>query len=140
MTHDDETGQPRVRRSRLMIHLDTSFLVAALKSGSAQQVLLDAWLLAEEDIKISVVAWAEFLCGPLTATDESLARQMFPAAEAFSIIDAEKAAHLFNRTGRRSRSLADCMIASVAIRCGAKLATTNKGDFQVFVASGLVLA
>jgi predicted nucleic acid-binding protein len=49
-------------------------------------------------------------------------------------------ADLFNKTGRRSRSLADCLIAAVAIRCGAKLATVNTGDFQVFVQYGLTLA
>jgi predicted nucleic acid-binding protein len=50
------------------------------------------------------------------------------------------AANLFNQTGRRSRSLANCMIASVSIRCGAKLATVNLADFQPFVAHGLILA
>ena len=54
--------------------------------------------------------------------------------------DAEKAAQLFNLTGRRSRSLADCMIAAVAIRSGAKMATINAAHFQPFLAHGLVLA
>jgi hypothetical protein len=49
------------------------------------------------------------------------------------------AADLFNKTGRRSRSLADCLIAAVAIRCGAKLATVNTGDFQAFVQYGLTV-
>jgi len=47
---------------------------------------------------------------------------------------------LFNKTGRRSRSLADCMIAAIAIRCGASLATINTADFQPFVQYGLALA
>jgi len=49
------------------------------------------------------------------------------------------AAILFNQTGRRSRTLADCMIAAVAIRCNAKLATINASDFQAFVQHGLIL-
>jgi predicted nucleic acid-binding protein len=54
--------------------------------------------------------------------------------------DTNLAAQLFNHTGRRSRTLADCMIAAVAIRCGVQLATANTADFQPFVTHGLVLA
>lgn len=39
-----------------------------------------------------------------------------------------------------TNSLADCMIAAVAIRCGAKLATGNIVDFKPFQPHGLVLA
>jgi predicted nucleic acid-binding protein len=65
---------------------------------------------------------------------------MFSNVEVLSAADAEMAAQLFNNTGRRSRSLADCMIATVAIRCGARLATINTTDFQPFVQHGLALA
>jgi len=80
------------------------------------------------------------LCGPLDATAENIARQIFPNPEPLLPTDAALAAKLFNQTGRRSRSLADCMIAAVAIRCDAKLATINAADFQPFVKEGLVLA
>jgi len=76
----------------------------------------------------------------MDATAEALARQIFPDPEPFLSADAALAAGLFNQTGRRSRSLADCMIAAVAIRCGAKLATINTGDFQPLTQHGLVLA
>jgi predicted nucleic acid-binding protein len=66
--------------------------------------------------------------------------QIFPSPEPFIAADAALAASLFNQTGRRSRSLADCMIAAVAIRCGAKLATVNSHDFHPLVAHGLILA
>lgn len=89
---------------------------------------------------VSSIAWAEFLCGPMDATAEALARQIFPNPEPFLTTDAAPAASLFNQTGRRSRTLADCMIAAVAIRCGARLATINIGDFQPFTQHGLILA
>ncbi|MBI4025667.1 MAG: hypothetical protein HY360_11855 [Verrucomicrobia bacterium] len=65
---------------------------------------------------------------------------MFPDPKPFLFPDAVKAAELFNLTGRRSRSLADCMISAVAIRRGATLATINIADFQSFQQHGLILA
>jgi predicted nucleic acid-binding protein len=123
-----------------MIHLDTNFLVAALKVGSMEGKKLDQWLTAKEPLGISAVAWAEFRCGPLTPKDEAISKQMLPTIEPLSGQDGEQAGYLFNQTGRRSRSLSDCMIAAVAIRCGAKLATINQADFQRFVQHGLLLA
>ena len=89
---------------------------------------------------MSAVAWAEFLCGPLDAGDEALARALLQAVEPLTTADAERAAGLFNATGRRSRTLADCLIAATAIRCGSRVAMVNVGDFQPFVAHGMVLA
>jgi predicted nucleic acid-binding protein len=99
-----------------------------------------AWVSTQETFNASSVAWAEFLCGPLDATADALARQIFPNPEPFLPLDAVLAASLFNQTGRRSRSLADCMIAAVAIRCGARLATINAGDFLPLTRHGLILA
>jgi predicted nucleic acid-binding protein len=123
-----------------MIHLDTNFLVSALRSGTAEESRVNSWLSGNEVLGTSAVAWAELFCGPLSARDELIARQMFSHVDVLSGTDAEMAAKLFNQTGRRSRSLADCMIAAVAIRCGAKLATINTADFQPFVQYGLALA
>jgi predicted nucleic acid-binding protein len=69
-----------------------------------------------------------------------LAQKLFPAPEPFLASDAHKAAELFNSTGRRSRSLADCQIAAVALRCKARLATSNISDFAIFQVHGLELA
>jgi len=122
-----------------MIHCDTNFLIQAIVAGSPAHLRFRQWA-GVEALSVSAVAWAEFLCGPLDAQGEALAKQMFPMPEGFLAADAALAADLFNRTGRRSRSLADCMIAAVAIRCGAKLATINSNDFQPLVQHGLVLA
>jgi len=123
-----------------MIHLDANFLVCALKPGSAEATKLQGWRAAGETLRISSIAWAEFLCGPLSVQDEVQARQLFSRSEPFLTADAAKAAELFNQTGRRSRSLQDCMIAAVALRCGTRLATGNVSDFRPLTAFGLVLA
>jgi predicted nucleic acid-binding protein len=123
-----------------MIHLDTNFLVSALQPGTGEESKVNSWLSRNEMLGTSAVAWAELFCGPLSARDELIARQMFSMVESLLGADAEMAAQLFNNTGRRSRSLADCMIAAVAIRCGARLATINTADFQPFVQYGLALA
>jgi len=123
-----------------MIHFDTNFLIQTALAGSSANERFRKWASTGENFGVSSVAWAEFLCGPLDDTATSLARQIFPNPEPFFSADAMLAAHLFNQTGRRSRSLADCMIAAVTIRCGAKLATINTPDFQPFVPHGLTLA
>jgi predicted nucleic acid-binding protein len=123
-----------------MIHLDANFLVAAIQIGSAEEAKINQWLASKEILGISAVAWAEFRCGPLSQRDEQISKHLFPAIEPLFGQDAESAAWIFNQTGRRSRSLADCMIAAIAIRCSAKLATLNQGDFQRFTQYGLALA
>ncbi|MBI4024756.1 MAG: type II toxin-antitoxin system VapC family toxin [Verrucomicrobia bacterium] len=123
-----------------MIHFDTNFLIEATVTGSRAHAKFRAWATAGETVGIGAVAWAEYLCGPLDPQAEAIARRMFPNPEPFLAGDAIRAAELFNLTGRRSRSLADCMIAAVAIRCGARLATINTADFAPFAPYGLVLA
>ncbi len=123
-----------------MIHLDTNFLIQALVPSSVAEAKLQAWLRNGEDLGISSIAWSEFLCGPLTTQEVALAQVLFPAPEPFLAADAHKAAELFNATGRRSRSLADCQIAAVALRCDARIATVNASDFTPFQTHGLSLA
>jgi predicted nucleic acid-binding protein len=123
-----------------MIHLDTNFLIQALVPSSAAEAKLQTWKNDGEALGISSIAWSEFLCGPLTQNDETLAQMLFPAPEPFLASDAHKAAELFNATGRRSRGLADCQIAAVALRCEARMATANESDFTPFQSQGLALA
>ncbi len=122
-----------------MIHLDTNFLIHALQPGTDEDTKLRAWLEEEESVGISAMTWAEFLCGPLNAGDKDIAEALFPVVEPLIPADAAKGAELFNATGRRSRSLADCLIAAVALRLDARVATRNRDDFQPFVPHGLVL-
>lgn len=101
--------------------------------------MLQQWVIAGESVSIDSLAWGEFLCGPLATDDEFRARQLFPSPEPILTSDAELAARLFNVTGRRTRSFADCVIAATAIRVGARVATCNHSDFKPFLAHGLQL-
>ena len=122
-----------------MIHLDTGFLIHALVPTSAADEALRGWLVAGEPLAMSYVAWAELLCGPLTPRQAELAARVVAERIPFAEEDAAEAARLFNLSDRRRGSLADCMIAATALRCGARLATTNRRDFVPFEDAGLDL-
>lgn len=90
---------------------------------------------------VSAMAWSEFLCGPVSrdavrAWDRLLGGEIIPTDRVVS----ERAAALFNLTGRRSRSLPDCLIAATALEHRAPLATLNRQDFEPFLPHGLTLA
>ena len=123
-----------------MIHLDTSFLVRALVRDSPGDRRLRAWLAASEAIAMSTIAWAEFLCGPVEPVFLELVVRIVPRRVALGEEEALLSARLFNETGRRRGSLADCMIAATAICAQARLATENAVDFRRFQAAGLQLA
>jgi predicted nucleic acid-binding protein len=120
-----------------MIHLDTSFLIRGLVRGSREDERLRAWLGAGEALAMSAVAWAEFLCGPVEAPLLELVGQIVTERVPFGEGEAALAAHLFNQSGRRRGSLADCMIAASAIQARAALATQNPVDYRRFEALGL---
>ena len=120
-----------------MTHLDTSFLIRALAADSPQDRTLRGWLRAGEQIAISAIGWTEFLCGPIESQHVNLATRIVAQRITFSEEDAVTAARLFNGSGRRRGSLADCMIAATAMRLDASLATADPGDFRRFQSAGL---
>lgn len=122
------------------IHLDTSFLIRGLVASSPEAVALRSWLLDRRHLAISTYAWAEFLCGPLTADQHAMARRLAHTLVPLGADAASEAARLFNHAGRRRGSFADCVIGATAIVAGAELATANPADFERFVAAGLALA
>jgi predicted nucleic acid-binding protein len=122
-----------------MILLDTNFLIGSLVPNTPFNQKMRQWLSAREPIGISTIAWAEFLCGPLSPSDATAARALLPNPEPLLPPDAERAADPFNATGRRRGSLADCMIAATCLRLGATLATANVSDFRSFEPIGLRL-
>ncbi|MCZ0936766.1 MAG: type II toxin-antitoxin system VapC family toxin [Gemmatimonadetes bacterium] len=123
-----------------MIHLDTSFLIRALVAGSTEDRRLSGWIAAGEGIGMSAVAWAEFLCGPLSPPRLRVADAIVGPRVDFTGVDAVVAARLFNECGRRRGSLPDCMIAASALGVGAQLATADEAGFRRFKAFGVQLA
>ena len=120
-----------------MVHLDTSFLIRALVRGSPEDALLREWLDEGETLRMSAIAWTEFLCGPIRAVDQKLAGQVVGGRVAFTDDQADVAARLFNDSGRRRGSMFDCMIAAAALAERAAVATANPADFERFAPSGV---
>jgi predicted nucleic acid-binding protein len=123
-----------------MIHLDTSFLIQALRSGSPQEERLLGWLAGTEPVLVSSIVWAEFRCGPAGDEVVELARTLLGQPVALGAKEAERAAELFNASGRGRGSLFDCLVAASALEAGARLATGNVRDFERFRSAGLELA
>jgi predicted nucleic acid-binding protein len=123
-----------------VILLDTNFLIRALVHGSPEDLAVRRWLKAGDSIGISAIGWAEFLCGPVAPGDLALVARIVGEPLPFGSADAAVTASLFNVAGRRRHSLVDCMIAAVALRAEAPLATSNPADFRRFEPAGLRLA
>ena len=123
-----------------MIQLDTSFLIRSLAAGTAEDRRLREWIQDRTAIGVSVLAWTEFLCGPISAEVLTAASRLLGEPLPFSAAEATLAARLFNDTGRRRGSMLDCMIAAMAIQSGDSIATVNRADFKRFEKFGLVLA
>jgi predicted nucleic acid-binding protein len=123
-----------------VIQLDTSFLIRGLVRGSGQDQRLRTWLTDTTSLTISVIAWTEFLCGPLAPDTVELASRVAGEPVPHTSEDAVLAAHLFNVSGRRRGTLVDCMVAATAIRNDAELATANPADFRRFEQAGLRIA
>ncbi len=124
-----------------LLHLDTNALIAlADPSGSVVRIVrrhVESGLLPAT----SAVAWHEFVRGPLLPDELLRVERVIGArVQVVSRGTAELAARLFNATGRRRASTADCFIAATAIEQEAPLLTHDAKDFKGFVPLGLKLA
>ena len=106
--------------------------------GMARTTVKEQWLNSGTTLRMSAVAWAEFVCAPLDSGDLLLAARIIGEPVPFAAGEAVTAGQLFNQSGRHRGSLVDCMIAAVAIAENASLATSNRDDFRRF--RGLPLA
>jgi predicted nucleic acid-binding protein len=123
-----------------VIHLDTSFLIRAGVRGTPEDHALRRWRGKGAAVGISAIAWAEYLCGPLTRDAIESAAELLGEPRAFDALDATLAAQLFNASGRRRGTLPDCMLAAIAMNAQASLATSNRADFERLTSVGLILA
>lgn len=122
------------------IHLDTNYLIlvaAGADEGIASQV--EAWLAEGTLLEASAMTWAEFRCGPISQEICDTTLEVLACIHPVTLEIADHAGRLFDATGRRSRTLADCIIAATAMGKGVPLATCNRADFEPFVAHGLLL-
>lgn len=124
-----------------MIHLDTNLLIRAAGGHLFALQMMRRWREAGEAVGTSSVAWFEFACGPVDADRKRMIwRLICDHFTGFGAREAERAATLFNRTGRERAQRWDCMIAATAIESEAHLATLDSADFRPFVSAGLALA
>lgn len=129
-----------IRPAAKPIHLDTSFLIRALDRTSPESTKLLGWLAERRVIKVSTLAWGELLCGPLVEAEQKLARRVVQRHLPVGVDEATEAARLFSHAGRRRGSFADCVIGATAIVDGARLAISDREDFERFTGAGLELA
>lgn len=124
-----------------LLFLDTNVLIFGADREHPVSARVHQWLLAGERLTVSAMAWSEFLCGPVRAeTVRAWERLLGTAVVPIDRLIAERAATLFNLTGRRSRALPDCLIAATVMTRGARLATLNRTDFEPLLRYGLELA
>ena len=122
------------------VHLDTNYLIGYAGEVSGEVVTcVDGWILEDRKFCCSAMGWAEFLCGPVLPEEIAAMQSLLHAVLPVTHELAAEGASLFRDTGRRSRSLADCIIAATAIGSKAPLATNNLADFEPFVPHGLIL-
>ena len=124
-----------------LLHLDTNALIAlADPAGGVVKFVRDR-VQSGMLPAASAVAWHEFVRGPLMP-DELLRVERVVGArvQPVSRSTSELAARLFNATGRRRASTADCFIAAGAIEQDAELLTADGDDFKPFTHFGHKLA
>lgn len=122
------------------LHLDTNALIALSDPENALFLEVEKCLAGGGCVATDAVAWHEFARGPLSPEDLTralliLENRVLDLTRAVT----EKAADLFNASGRRRASTADCLIAAACMESDAELLTRNVDDFTPFVAHGLRL-
>ena len=122
-----------------MICLDTSFLIRALVPGTKEALAIEKWLGTGESLSIPAVGWYEFLCGSKEEEEQLAFALLKGGILPFTPAEARVAASGFRSLNKPRRLRVDAMIAASAIVARVPLATTNRNDFEPFLAHGLEL-
>lgn len=130
------------RRRRRVKHLllDTNALVALADPIHPLFRSIESEIRRGSICSTNSVAWHEYVRGPLSDTDHQ--RTLWILENRIHTLDkddAEVAALLFNRSGRKRSTTSDCLIAASALRRDLFLVTWNLSDFEPFSAYGLKL-
>ena len=122
------------------VHLDANVLVALSDPTLPLFATVAEAIAGGDQMETSAIAWHEYARGPLLPEDQARTACLLEGRiVALTRQMAELAAHLFNETGRRRASTADCLIAAAAIKANAELLTDNVTDYEGFVPHGLRL-
>ena len=115
----------------MRFHLDTDFLIYALSKAGPERDYLLKLAYSDAEIQISSIAWYEFVRGPRTPEQISVARSFFfedgivPFSEELAAIAGE----VFRQLGSPRRKSADIPIGITAAAMDAVLLTRNTNDF-----------
>lgn len=115
----------------VIYHLDTDFLIKALRLPGAERELLREVADSSAQLEMSSLAWYEFCRGPHGPEHVAVARTFLEEDGVIPFDDelAERAADLFRRLGSPRKRAADVAIATVALARGARLLTANTRDY-----------
>ena len=122
------------------ILLDTNALIALSDPAHKLFRLAESKIREGANASTCSIAWHEYMRGPLLNEDRERALRVVQSRILpLERKDAETAARLYNMTGRKRGSTADCLIAAVAMNHDTDLLTGNIEDFRPFLAMGLQL-
>jgi predicted nucleic acid-binding protein len=111
--------------------LDTSVLVEAFHARSATSAQLRAAIQDGERLALCTLVLYEWQRGPRRPEELAAQEAVLPSADAwpFGPVEAVLAAELYRRVSRPRQREIDLAIAACALVRGARLWTSNRGDF-----------
>lgn len=115
----------------MIVHLDTSVLVDALRPDGTWRPALRALVQTGHRPAISALVLYEWLRGPRTPEELQLREAVFPDARlaVFGAEEAARTSRIYRALSRPRRREADIAVAACAIEHGAALWTANTRDF-----------